>query len=268
MLAAGEAPAAAGEVDRRPPRAHAHGQPLARALPRRRGRLRRRRHRPSPPSPHRRRLRRVLHVAADRLHGRRHGARHPSGPVSHPQLLGRRLVGLHQQVPARGVPRRLASCGLLHDRADDGRRRRGGRHRRCRGAPAQPRARRRVSLHVGHRHGVRLRVVRRVAGEGARGGGLRGLAAPAGSGAGGGSIPRHRRVDLHRADRPHVRGVQEAGDPDHVRVRDERGRSRPVGPRDGPHHRPLARPGARNVDRPDRSGRPRRRPGVRARPLR
>ena len=173
LLAAGQAPAAAGEVDRGPPRAHAHGLPLARALPRRRGRLRRRRRRASPPGPHRRRLRRLFDVAPDRLDGRRHGARHPSGPVPHPQLLGRRVVGLHEQVPARGVPRRLAPCGLLHDRADDGRRRRGRRDRRRRGATAQPRARRRVPLHVRHRHGVRLGFVHRIAGEGARGGGLR-----------------------------------------------------------------------------------------------
>ena len=104
LLPAGDAPPPAGEVDRGPPRAHAHREPLPRALPRRRGRLRRRGRRPGAPGPHRRRLRGVLDVAADGVDGRRHGPRHPPRPVPHPPLPRRRVVGVDQQVPARRLP--------------------------------------------------------------------------------------------------------------------------------------------------------------------
>ena len=260
VLVADDEAAPAGEVDRGPARAHDDGEPVARALPRHRGRVRFRGGRPGVEGRHRGRLRTVFAVARHGVDGRRHGPRHPAGAVQDQELPRHGDVRGHQQVPVGPVPRRLPAGGVLQHRADHRRGSRAPRARPGRGAAPQSRSSRGVPVHLGHRAGVRLRFVHR--GPRRSVGARRLRAAPRGTGSGARTepVPRDRRGDVHGTDRAHLGGVPQARPADHLRVRDQLCRSRHHRSRHRVHLRPQPRPGPRDHDGPDRRGDARRRP--------
>ena len=150
-----------GALDRGPQRASADRGAYPRP-PLQADRLRRSA-RPDPRHRHRdhRRCRRLWAVAAGALSGSQHGGPNPAGPLYDRELSGANLYGRDQQGAARTVSRRRPARRVLCDRANDRRGGAGGRPRSGRGAHREHDAAGRDALHLGRRHALRHRRLRR-----------------------------------------------------------------------------------------------------------
>ena len=256
---AGDAHPAAGQVGRGPLGALRRDHARARAVPRRRGRLRRRRPHPRDPRPLRHEHRRLPAEPDPRRAVHRRG--HAQRPLRHRALRGPRRDRDDEQDADEPVPRRRPRPGGVHHGAHRRLRRRRPRARPGRGAAAQhdhPRpdaGRPRLRQRAGGHDRLRLGRLPRVPAPRRRAGRLRRLPRRAGAPARGGAPRRHRDRLLRRGDGPWA-----------VRERDRAHRA--LGPGRRPHRRVQQRPGARDHARADRRRRARRRHGRRRRPAR
>ena len=197
---------APGQVDRGPLGALRLHHPRARAVPRRRGGLRRRR--PDPRHP--RRLRdQHRGLPAEPDHGRAvHRRVHAHRALPPRELRGHGQGGHDQQDADEPVPRCRPRAGRVHDGADHRQRRRRPRPRPGAGAAAQhdptraAAAEPQVRQRAGGDDRLRLRRLPDLPEEGGRARRPRRLRGRAGAGAGRGPLHRHGHRLLRRGDRP------------------------------------------------------------------
>ena len=256
----------AREVGRDAARVVPRGHPRARADRRHRGRRGRRRHAHRHARRDHGRGRALLRLPALERRGGRPGAAPPARAVPAAPLRGeapggRAEQGDHLPVPRGRPPDRDGGDGE-HGRADRAR----SRARPRRGAAAEPRAPRRVPVHLRHGQRLRQRELPRGPGDAPAAGGVRGPAARAGPRARGGARGRHRARVLRRADgagRPVLRDRRGAD----LGPGGDDGAPGALGGRHRAHgaHRPG--PGHAHRARPDRRRRARRARRVRRRRL-